>query len=192
MAQGGTPPDDVSPQAAGSGTGPGIHDKGGVSNRLVLWIATVGGVGWIRPAPGTWGSLAGTAVAYFYRNGMGEAAAWDMSTRTMAVVLVMGLALVCIPVCTRAGQLLGRVDPGCVVVDEFLAMLLILAVPERLDLLTAAVGLGLFRLFDIAKPWPVSAGERLPQGWGVMADDLIAAGIVIALQSLIAATTIAG
>jgi len=106
--------------------------------------------------------------------------AWSLGERGVAVAVVLLLALVCVPVCTRAGKVLGRVDPGCVVIDEFLAMLLILALPERVDLLTAGLAFGLFRLFDIAKPWPVSAGERLPAGWGVMADDLIAAGLAAA------------
>ena len=194
MAQGGTPPEDISPHRAGktpATTGP---INGSFSDRICLLIATVGGFGWLRPGPGTWGSFAGTVVAVGCRNGhcwtsqqwhpgiwQGWATpAWSLGERGVAVAAVLLLALVCVPVCTRAGKILGRVDPGCVVIDEFLAMLLILALPARVDVLAAGLAFGLFRLFDIAKPWPVSAGERLPAGWGVMADDLIAAVLAAA------------
>ncbi len=95
-------------------------------------------------------------------------------------------------VCSEAEKILGLRDPGCIVLDE------ILAVPvagfgwmgwHRLRDGDAAVWLGegfggliwtlavfvLFRFFDIVKPWPVGASQRLPGGWGVMADDLFAA-----------------
>lgn len=194
MAQGGTTPEDISPQSTGNPSGTTGPINRSFSDRVCLFVATVAGIGWLRPGPGTWGSLAGTVVAVGCRTGHGwtsqpwhlgdwsgwTSPPWDFGERGIAVAVVLLLALACVPVCTRAGRILGRVDPGCVVIDEFLAMLLILALPERVDLLTAGLAFGLFRVFDIAKPWPVSAGEKLPVGWGVMADDLIAAGLAAA------------
>jgi phosphatidylglycerophosphatase A len=195
MAQGGTTPEDTLPQPTGTASGTTGPINRSFSDRICLFVATVGGIGWLRPGPGTWGSLAGTVVAYVWRNGWdgtGIAGTEPLSLfgRGVAVAVVLVCALVCVPVCTRAGKILGRVDPGCIVIDEFLAMLLILALPERVDLLTAGIGFALFRLFDIAKPWPVSAGERLPAGWGVMADDLIAA--VLAAAGMFAVRWVVG
>lgn len=89
-------------------------------------------------------------------------------------MIVVLLALTGIPVCTRAGTLLGCADPGAVVWDELVAMLLVaLCLPHTVTGL--AIGFALFRFFDIAKPWPICHAERLPRGWGVMADDILAA-----------------
>ena len=66
-----------------------------------------------------------------------------------------------------------RRDPGLVVIDEVAGMLgTLLAVPVGLS--GAVVGFLAFRLFDIVKPFPARQAERLPGGWGVMTDDLVA------------------
>ena len=66
-----------------------------------------------------------------------------------------------------------RRDPGLVVIDEVAGMLVtFLVVP--VEFTGAVVGFVLFRLFDIVKPFPARQAERLPGGWGVMADDLVA------------------
>jgi phosphatidylglycerophosphatase A len=72
-------------------------------------------------------------------------------------------------------------DPQFVVIDEWAGLLIPLALttPDEPALLLAAFVL--FRLFDILKPWPVSAAERLPGAWGVMADDLVAGGLAAAV-----------
>jgi phosphatidylglycerophosphatase A len=89
--------------------------------------------------------------------------------------IVGALAVLGVPICTRAAELMGCQDPGAVVFDEVVAMLAVaLWLPHSLWGL--ALGFVLFRMFDIAKPWPICHAERLPRGWGVMADDLVAAG----------------
>jgi phosphatidylglycerophosphatase A len=73
----------------------------------------------------------------------------------------------------RAERLLGGKDPGAIVIDEVAGMTLaVLAFPLTPTLL--AVGFVLFRLFDVVKPFPARASQRLPGGAGVMVDDLIA------------------
>ncbi len=87
---------------------------------------------------------------------------------------------------TRAEQLLGRKDPGEIVIDELLGMWLVLlpfAEPSRL---TIVWGVVLFRLFDMLKPWPVRASESwLPAGYGVMLDDAAAALYTLAALGLL-------
>jgi len=83
-----------------------------------------------------------------------------------------------VPICGIAAKSLGVKDPGAVVWDEIAAFPIVFfaAIGGWLpfDWMTAAMGFLFFRLFDITKPWPARRLERLPGGWGIMADDLIA------------------
>jgi len=88
----------------------------------------------------------------------------------------------------------GRDDPGEVVMDEFAGQALTFLVVPLLAarslcgwecLVLASLGFLAFRAIDITKPWPIRKLERLPAGWGILADDL-AAGIVSAVLVLIA------
>jgi phosphatidylglycerophosphatase A len=113
-------------------------------------------------------------------------------TATVAVeaALLMALAAAGIPICTRAARLLGRgKDPGAIVFDEMAALpMALLAVPPAAR--SAAV-LGtafvLFRFFDVTKPVPARQLERLPEGWGIMADDWAAAGWAAAVLAAVRA-----
>lgn len=148
--------------------------------RLSLAIATAGGLGLLRPAPGTWGSL-GAALA---------GAAWILlaPSHMLTAGLVVGAIAATaagIPAAGRAARHLGREDPSQVVVDEVAGQWLALAViPATVLIASPASAIILafvaFRAFDIIKPWPVSWLERLPGGWGIMADDL-AAGLCAGL-----------
>ncbi len=79
-----------------------------------------------------------------------------------------------VPICGRAARLLGREDPGAVVYDEF-ASLPLAFLGVDFSSRTALVAYVIFRILDIGKPWPLRRLERLPGGWGVMADDIGAA-----------------
>lgn len=153
----------------------------------VLLVATCGGVGWIPFAPGTFGSLVGLPLSL----GLAAAAAplaaalglaGPLGGAAVEVALVAVLFAVGVPICTRAARLLGAKDPGPVVLDEAVAVPLVLAVVPAADRgpLVLAVAFVLFRLFDILKPPPCRQLERLPAGLGIMADDqgaaLLAAG----------------
>ena len=133
-------------------------------SRLALLVATAGYVGLIPVAPGTWGSAVGVCLLLLVR-GTGEAGAEAL---LLAVVLAGGVWAA-----SAAERLYGRPDPGAIVIDEVAGMLITLFwIP--------VTGVGLlagflaFRVFDIVKPYPVGMAERLPAGWGVMADDVVA------------------
>lgn len=138
---------------------------------LAVWLATGLGVGFVPLAPGTFGAAWGLAIAW----GL-SAAAWWWQALAIAALGAAG-----IPLCARAAGQLGRgQDPGCVVWDEIASVpITFFLVPcDRLEVL--GLGFVLNRLFDIAKPPPARQLERLPGGWGVMADDW-AAGLYSAL-----------
>ena len=133
--------------------------------RLALAIATCGYVGHVPIAPGTAGSAAGLALFWAVR-GTGSAAV------EIALVVVLGLAGI-----WSAGiaeRRLGMVDPGPIVIDEVVGMLITLLLLP-VNLVGATVGFLVFRILDIVKPWPAGRFEALPGGLGVMADDAMAA-----------------
>jgi phosphatidylglycerophosphatase A len=149
------------------------------TDRLDPWVllATCGGIGFVGFAPGTFGAVVGAAVAL----GLG-----NLPTAA-EIVAVVGLCLAGIPICTRAAAVLGRgKDPGAIIWDEMAAMpLVLLAVPGPARTpFAVAVAFVLFRIFDIAKPFPCRRLERLPQGLGIMADDIAAAAWAAAILAV--------
>jgi len=142
-------------------------------DRLALELSTLGPVGRIPQAPGTWGSAAALLLAPWIFLPL---PLWGRLL-ALAGILVLGTWAA-----TRAEAVLGRTDPGCVVIDEVLGQwtaLLPFAAPSLWTLFAAFV---LFRALDIAKPWPIRLVERsLPKGLGVMADDLLAGALAGAL-----------
>lgn len=129
-------------------------------------IATFAGCGLLRPAPGTWGSLAAVFA------GWPIAAAGGPVALTIAALGAFLAGLWAVETYTAAA---GRADPPEVVIDEVAAMWLVMAALPPTPV-AYALGFGFFRLFDIWKPWPVRAIERRAGGeMGVMADDMMAA-----------------
>jgi phosphatidylglycerophosphatase A len=134
-------------------------------------VGTFFGTGLMKPGPGTYGSVAAMllwVVAAHVWGGVGLA----VGTAIAAVVAVA----IGIPAATIVAREAGREDPQFVVVDEVAGQWIAL-IGARPDWAHALVALALFRLFDIWKPWPVRALERLPGGWGIMLDD-VAAGVL--------------
>ena len=147
----------------------------GWRDRTALGIATMGPCGHAPVAPGTFGSAAGLLLFWAVR-----------ASGSLAVELAVVLAVTAVGVvaATRAESATGRHDPGLIVIDEAAGMLVTLAaVPVGLG--GAVVGFLAFRLFDIVKPFPARRAERLPGGWGVMADDLVAGVYAQALLRLL-------
>jgi phosphatidylglycerophosphatase A len=133
--------------------------------RLGLFIATCGYIGYAPIAPGTFGSAAGLAVFYAVR----------MSGSTVVeVAAIMLLFVIGIWSGTEAEHHFGGVDPGPVVLDEVVGMLITLAFLP-VNVVGAIVGFLVFRVLDVFKPWPSAQLEHLPGGLGVMADDGMAA-----------------
>jgi phosphatidylglycerophosphatase A len=95
---------------------------------------------------------------------------WPGQVVACVVVFVLGAHA-----STHLARQLGRKDPGLAVVDEIVGMWVTL-VGLPFEPATALVGFLLFRVMDVVKPWPARDLERLPDGWGIMADD-VAAGI---------------
>jgi len=102
----------------------------------------------------------------------------------MAVLALAG-SVACVQFAPAAIAATGKDDPREVVVDELAGQavtflvcpFLVLGSASNVQILSVtAVGLVLFRVFDVAKPWPICKFERLPKGWGILADDL-AAGV---------------
>ena len=133
--------------------------------RLAVFVATVGYCGYFPFAPGTVGSAAGLV---FY------ALVWWSGSPAVEVMLIAALFAVGVWAGTIAEQYFGGIDPGPIVVDEVVGMLITLAfIPVGWS--GALAGFVLFRIFDVIKPFPAARFERLHGGLGVMADDAMAA-----------------
>lgn len=143
-------------------------------------VATTLGAGRLKPGPGTWGSLAAAVVWFAVAKGT-HAGAFTVEWVTLAAAVVV--TLVGIPASSIVERESGRTDPGYVVIDEVAGQwVTLIACPVNWE--HALLGLVLFRLFDIWKPWPVRKLERLPAGTGIMMDD-VAAGVLGLIVMLI-------
>jgi len=140
----------------------------------VLNFATLGPVGRIKRAPGTFGSLAG--LLYF-------TVFFAPLSWWLVVVLSLPPLYLAVALCGEAEFRLGQRDPGMVVLDEFVVMPLCFLGWHFLPLewvrngpwAVFLAGFALFRLFDISKPLGIGRLQALPGGWGVVADDVAAA-----------------
>jgi phosphatidylglycerophosphatase A len=134
-------------------------------SRLGVFVATVGYLGYVPIAPGTFGSAAGLAVFVAVRS----TGSVTVELATIAVLFAIGIWSG-----TVAEHHFGGVDPGPIVLDEVVGMLITLALLP-VNLTGAIVGFLVFRVLDVVKPWPSGGFEKLPGGLGVMADDGMAA-----------------
>lgn len=132
-----------------------------LSDRLVVAIATGVYVGYLPPAPGTLGSLLGLLLL------------WPLKPGTVQVLVTLFLIGVGIVVADRAARVIGGQDPPVIVIDEIagIAVATLLLPPQVQERVVAFV---IFRLFDVIKPFPARQAERLPGGFGIVGDDLIA------------------
>jgi phosphatidylglycerophosphatase A len=146
-----------------------------VRTQRTRWAWTVGtffGAGLGKPGPGTWGSIAAVLVWAAY--------CWAVHPSALGVLIALltGIALSIIlgvPAATIAARESGRQDPGFVVIDEVAGQWIAL-LGSPFGWRAAFLALFLFRLFDITKPFPIRRLERLPDGWGIVFDD-VAAGL---------------
>ncbi len=150
----------------------------------VHFLALGFGSGLIRPAPGTWGTLAGVplylAVVHYIS-----------PFSVTYLVLIALLFLLGIYLCGRAAKDVGVHDHGAIVWDEIVGLLITFVwVPPTL--VNLIIGFLLFRLFDIVKPWPIKLLDRhVHGGFGIMIDDVLAGvfacTLLILLQPVLAA-----
>jgi phosphatidylglycerophosphatase A len=147
------------------------------SGRKTFWawtVATFFGAGLGKPGPGTWGSVAATILW------AAAAILPHPAPKTLLLLTLAGIAVsiaLGVPAATIAARESGRKDPGFVVIDEvtgvWIALLGAVYHPDWEHILLALL---LFRVFDIWKPIPVRNLEKLPEGWGIVFDD-VAAGL---------------
>jgi phosphatidylglycerophosphatase A len=168
--------------------------------RISYFFATACGLGYLKPGPGTWGSLAGVgisiALAYWNRDFRfhyrGGDPRWDLSSGFWTTGLWVGVshlaaviivAVVGVYVSSKVERHWGKSDPQFVVIDEVSGQLIALSFPfTLLNWKSWLLGFMLFRVFDIWKPFPARQAESLHGGWGIMADDWVAgiyAGLVL-------------
>lgn len=139
-------------------------------------VATFFGTGFLKPGPGTYGSVA--AVLVWFVVARHSSAHWLPVTTLLMAGAATALG---IPAATRVARESGRKDPQIVVIDEVAGQWLALtfclpAMPF------AMIGLVCFRIFDIWKPPPIRRLEKLPEGVGIVVDDLAAGVYALVLQ----------
>ena len=156
---------------------------GAIGEKKTAWAWVVGtwfGAGLLKPGPGTYGSVA--AVLLW----AGAVLAFHPGRVALAVgtaLAAVGITFIGIPAATTVARESGREDPGFVVVDEVAGQWIAL-IAIRPDWRHAVLALVLFRLFDIWKPWPIRRLEELPEGTGIMLDD-VAAGVLALVAGLV-------
>jgi phosphatidylglycerophosphatase A len=153
------------------------------STRKTTWAwltATFFGAGYGRPGPGTYGSIAAVLLWFIAAHIFHPNAATLAIATTIAAFAITAIG---IPASTIAARESGRKDPGFVVIDEVAGQLFALIL-MRPDWKHAALAFALFRILDIFKPWPIRRLEALPEGTGIMLDD-VAAGLLALLCGLV-------
>jgi phosphatidylglycerophosphatase A len=145
-----------------------------MSQVIAILIATSFGIGRARFAPGTVASLAALPFAFAMAHFAGP-----------LILAAAALAAYAAGIWATGvyARLVGKDDPGECVIDEVAGQWLACAL-SPLTFAGYALAFILFRAFDVAKPWPISRAEKLPGGFGVMTDDLLAgliAGSIVAL-----------
>jgi len=138
-------------------------------------ISTGLGIGYIGKGAGTYSAIATCLCWYYFQTG-------NIYPNGIAIAITVFLTLLGILTANRVEEIWGK-DHGRVVIDEIAGMCItLLFVPLKWEYII--IGLVLFRFFDILKPLFIRRLEKLPGGWGVMADDVLAgvyANIVLQL-----------
>jgi phosphatidylglycerophosphatase A len=139
--------------------------------KAIEFLATGGFIGYIPVVPGTFGSLLGVLPVFFLSS---------MSAGSALTAIIIFTA-VSVTVADRASRHIGAKDPGCIVIDEIVGMMIAFwGIPLHIE--TLGAGFLLFRLLDGAKPFPIGFLDRnLTGGFGIVADDA-AAGILTNLS----------
>jgi phosphatidylglycerophosphatase A len=147
-----------------------------------LWatvVSTFFGIGHLRPGPGTWGSA--TTVILWWLLAHKITPGWQPWAPGL---LALAAVLAGIPAATRVARASGRKDPQFVVIDEVVGQLVtLIAAPVAWQSLL--LGFILFRAFDIVKPSPVRQLERLPEGMGIVVDDVGAGLYALAVMQIV-------
>ncbi len=155
-----------------------------IPTRKTHWAfltATFLGIGYLRPGPGTWAS---TAAVLLWAG-----AAWGLHLSSLGLNLLLAAGILLaialgVPAATIAERKSGRHDPGFVVIDEVAGQWVALLGCPR-DWPHALIALVFFRLLDITKPFPARQLESLPEGWGIVCDDVAAGLYALGIVALV-------
>jgi phosphatidylglycerophosphatase A len=150
--------------------------------RWAWTIATFFGAGLGKPGPGTWGSVS-AFLLWAAESMIGR----HLSAHTLLIGLLIWIALALvlgIPAATIVARESGRKDPQFVVIDEVAGQWIALLFCPA-DWRHGLIALVLFRLFDITKPFPIRRLENLPEGWGIVLDDVAAGLYALGVASLL-------
>lgn len=142
-------------------------------------VATFFGIGRLRPGPGTWGSATTVILWWLVAHRIAPGGQpW------VAALLALAAVLAGIPAATQVARASGLKDPQFVVIDEVAGQLVtLIAAPVTWQSLL--LGFILFRAFDIVKPPPVRQLERLPEGVGIVIDDVGAGLYGLAVMQIV-------
>lgn len=133
-------------------------------DRLIMLLATGFGAGYLPKAPGTWGTLVALPI-YLLLHGLAPGP---------YIATLAGLFFIGILIAGSAEKIVDRADPGLIVIDEIVGMLITL-IGAPLHWLVILVGFTLFRFFDVLKPFPIGlVDQRFHGGIGIMLDDVVA------------------
>ena len=149
---------------------------------LWAWIlGTFFGAGLLKPGPGTYGSIAALLLWFGSIHLLHPS---PLAQAIGTIIAAIAVTLIGIPAATIVARESNRKDPGHVVIDEAAGQLIaLIAIPA--DWKHAALSLLLFRAFDIFKPPPIRQLERLPEGTGIMLDDVAAGLFALAAAQII-------
>lgn len=147
----------------------------------IHFLALGFGSGLLHPAPGTWGSLVGVILGALLLPWLGAKTFFIL----IALCFFLGIWL-----CERTSHDMGVHDHGSIVWDEIVAVFFVLLAVPQISVFWCTVAFAAFRLFDILKPYPIRYfDEKLTNGFGIMADDILAAGysilVILALAHFI-------
>jgi phosphatidylglycerophosphatase A len=144
------------------------------SQRIAVFFATAGGVGYSPIAPGTLGTLVAVPISL----------AFNQLVRPIprsGALLLIGLTVMAILLADRAATALQQKDPQIVVIDEVVGFMVANFLAPA-DILSLIVSFALFRFFDIVKVYPAAKLENLPGGRGIVLDDVMAGLYTLAIM----------
>ena len=146
-----------------------------MKNKLANWVSTVFKIGYLPTAPGTWGSLAAVVLWYLIIE--------SISTITFIVTIII-IFILGVYTSSITERYSGQKDPSVIVIDEWVGQwIALLFLPK--SLLLGLVTFALFRLFDIWKPFPIKILDKMPSGWGIMLDDVLAGFYTLLVLSVL-------
>ena len=137
-----------------------------------LWLVTIFGSGMLPGMPGTYGSAVTSLML------LGTFHIFHPAMLSIQYILIAGILIfsfICVWLGDWAQGYYGKKDPGSMVVDEGAGICLTMLCLPRYDWICVLITFVAFRIFDITKPPPIRQLEKLPAGWGILADDLLAA-----------------